>query len=147
LKYYFQITHILAFSGNLLVLLRIQKKLIFFFQCYESFTKSFTSHELLGDNNVFANNVPLRGANRQILKSPKVLETAKNYFKCPTMVGVELENDGGNGSAEAHWERTILHNELMTASSITDASYSVFTLSLLQDSGLYQVDFDFSLAE
>ena len=99
----------------------------------------------MGINNVFANNVLLRGASRQVLKSPKVLETARNYFQCSTISGVEIENEGGSGSAGAHWERTILHNEQMTASSIADASYSVFTLSLLQDSGWYQVDM--SLAE
>jgi len=32
------------------------------------------------------------------------------------MEGLELENQGGTGSAGSHWERSILHNELMTAS-------------------------------
>ena len=109
---------------------------------YKYFTKSITSNEPLGLINVFADNVFIRGAYRKILKSPKVLETAKNYFNCSTIVGVELENKGGTKSAGSHWKRTILHNELMTASSIPDASYSVFTLSLLQDTGWYQVDFD-----
>jgi hypothetical protein len=120
-----EITHILAFSGNL----------------YRHFMKSFGSRESAGEANVFARDVLLRGAPRQIIRSPKVLETARKYFNCPTINGVEIENEGGSGSAGAHWERAILHNEQMTASSIPDASFSEFTLSLLQDSGWYQVDF------
>ncbi len=78
--------------------------------------KSFGSREVAGEANVYARGVTLRGAPRQILKSPKVLETARKYFGCPTISGVEIENEGGSGSAGAHWERTILHNEQMTVS-------------------------------
>jgi len=31
-------------------------------------------------------------------------------------MGVELENDGGEGSAGSHWERTTMYNEIMTSS-------------------------------
>lgn len=37
----------------------------------------------------------------------------------------------------SHWERVILHNEIMTSSSIKDGAYSKFTMSLLEDSGWY----------
>ena len=88
----------MAFSGNL----------------YSHFMKSFGSKELAGEANVFAKGVMLRGASRQVIKSPKVLETARKYFGCTTINGVEIENEGGSGSAGAHWERAILHNEQMT---------------------------------
>jgi hypothetical protein len=52
-----------------------------------------------------------------------------------------LENEAGQGSAGAHWKSVSLHNEVMTSSSVQDASYSEFTLALLHDSGWYQVDF------
>ena len=76
--------------------------------------KSFGSKELAGESNVYARGVTLRGAARQVIKSPKVLETARKYFNCPSINGVEIENEGGSGSAGAHWERAILHNEQMT---------------------------------
>lgn len=43
----------------------------------------------------------------------------------------------------AHWERNILLNEMMTASEITNARISEFTLALMEDSGWYYTNFDF----
>ena len=39
------------------------------------------------------------GINRIYLTSPKLLEVAKKYYACDTLEGVELENQGGNGTA------------------------------------------------
>lgn len=33
---------------------------------------------------------------------PQVLEFAREYFDCPKLEGVPLENDGGDGSANSH---------------------------------------------
>ena len=52
-------------------------------------------------------------------------------------MGVELENDGGSGSAGSHWERVALYDEYMTAQLMPEMKVSKFTLSLLQDSGWY----------
>ena len=30
------------------------------------------------------------------------------HFNCPTLGGVELENQGGSGTAGSHWEKRIL---------------------------------------
>jgi hypothetical protein len=93
---------------------------------------------------VVSSNVFLRGANRSVIKTSKVKETAIKYFNCNNVVGVELENEGSAGSVGSHWERAVLHNEQMTASAFPDSSYSDFTLSLLHDSGWYQVNFNLS---
>jgi hypothetical protein len=53
---------------------------------------------------------------------------------------VPLENEGGQGSMGAHFERAILFNEVMTASTIKDAVFSGFTFSLLKDTGWYGID-------
>ena len=33
---------------------------------------------------------------------------ARDHFGCPTLEGVELENQGGSGTAISHWEKRIL---------------------------------------
>ena len=40
----------------------------------------------------------------------------------------------------AHFERALLFNEVMTASTIKDAVFSGFTFNLLKDSGRYGID-------
>lgn len=49
------------------------------------------------------------------VKTPSVLTKSKEYFSCPDMKGMPLENYGGSGSAGSHWESTFLKNDLMTA--------------------------------
>lgn len=54
---------------------------------------------------------------------------------------MKVENDGDEGSANAHWERSLLKNEIMTASDIVgDIQFSGATINLLKDSGWYEVD-------
>lgn len=77
------------------------------------------------------------------LKSKTVLSVARQHYNCPYIRSVDLENEGGEGSMGAHWERNILLNEMMTASEITNARISEFTLALMEDSGWYYTNFDF----
>lgn len=44
---------------------------------------------------------------------PKVVEYARQYFDCPTLQGVELENEGSAATAGSHWERRILGDEVL----------------------------------
>ncbi len=44
---------------------------------------------------------------------PKVVEYARQYFGCPNITGVELENEGSFGTAGSHWERRILGDEVI----------------------------------
>jgi len=53
---------------------------------------------------------------------------------------VPLENDGGDGTAGSHFERTLYFNEVMTGTTSTDMIYSGFTWSVLADSGWYGID-------
>lgn len=47
-----------------------------------------------------------------------------------------MENQGGLGSMNSHWERRLFYNEIMTASSINGGLIlSIFTFKLLEDSG------------
>lgn len=47
--------------------------------------------------------------------SKNIQETARKYYGCPTLDGMQIENDTKNNQMGAHWEKTILFNELMTA--------------------------------
>lgn len=69
-------------------------------------------------------------------------QAAREHFNCPSAKGMLLENQQGN-SLSSHWERTVLANEYMTASTIsTDAAYSIFTFALLEDSGWYTPSYE-----
>jgi Leishmanolysin len=56
-----------------------------------------------------------------------------------------LENEGGDGSRGAHWERRLLGNEYMTASDNEIMRISEITMALFEDSGWYRVNY--SMAE
>jgi len=85
--------------------------------------------------------VQSNGVNNYIDVEP-LTTRLRNYFNCPSLEGGYLENQGGSGSAGAHWERRTFGNEYMTASSISDARISQFTLALLEGSGWYKVNYD-----
>lgn len=83
------------------------------------------------------------GKLREVLATPKVVELCKKHFGCDLCTGVELENDGGAGSAGSHWERSIMYNEMMTASDMyVKTVYSAFTMAVMEDSGWYQPNYE-----
>lgn len=53
---------------------------------------------------------------------------------------VPLENDGGEESEGSHFERFLFGNELMTPENPGVTIVSVFSLAVLKDFGVYQVD-------
>ena len=76
------------------------------------------------------------GIQRFYLKSPKVIEVAKKYFNCSDIDGVELENDGSEGTVGSHWEARILLGEYMCGTTRTEEEViSEFTLAYLEDTG------------
>ena len=82
------------------------------------------------------------GFNRTYLNSPKLLEVAKKYYACDSIEGVELENQGGTGTAGSHWEARILLGEYMNGYSYTEEQViSEFTLAVLEDFGYYKANY------
>lgn len=69
-----------------------------------------------------------------------ILSYAKEYFGCSSLTGVEIEDDGGDGTAGSHFEKRQLMNEIMTGSSSQIPSYSLFTLLVLEALGYYKVN-------
>ncbi|XRB14005.1 leishmanolysin-like peptidase [Pseudoscourfieldia marina] len=78
------------------------------------------------------------------IKTPAVRDAVRAHFACPTLPGVLLEDQGGEGTAGAHWEMTWVHDEIMagTTSKLERAAFSNITLALLHDSGWFLSNFD-----
>ncbi|KAK8798794.1 hypothetical protein WA158_007878 [Blastocystis sp. Blastoise] len=75
--------------------------------------------------------------------TPTVVSKAKEQFGCfdwPNS-GLELEDNGGPGTAGSHWEKRLLHDEYMTGTAEQNAIYSALTLALFEDMGWYSVNF------
>ena len=79
---------------------------------------------------------------RYYLNSPKVIKVAKKYFNCSDIDGVELENDGSEGTMGSHWEARILLGEYMCGAIRTEEEIiSEFTLAYLEDTGYYKANY------
>ena len=80
-----------------------------------------------------------------VMVTKRVREEARKHFNCSTLEGGELENQGGKGTALAHWEKRLFENEGMTGATTQNSVFSRMTLALMEDTGWYKVDY--SLAE
>ena len=77
---------------------------------------------------------------KKFIITPKVVNFAKKYYNCQEIDGVELEDQ--HALPWSHWETRILLGEYMTSSPYTpEQIISEFTLSLLEDSGWYEVNY------
>ena len=84
----------------------------------------------------------IRGMKRTLIKTPKVVELAKKYFNCNSIEGLEIEDQGGEGSSKSHWEQRILLGEYMGAVIYQEEmAISEFTLAFLEDSGWYKAKY------
>ena len=112
------ITHILGFSYNL----------------FSSFPGQLSSTIII-EKEIRTNKEKYK------IRTPKVLEFARKYFNCDKINGVELENTEDNINP-AHWEARILLGEYMNSEPYTpEQVISEFTLSLLEDSGWYKINY------
>ena len=75
-----------------------------------------------------------------VITLKEVVDYARNYFSCSNLKGVPLENDGGDGTANSHWEKLFLPTEYMNPTMESPGRISEFTLNLLRGTGWYQVD-------
>jgi hypothetical protein len=79
---------------------------------------------------------------RTYINSTKVLQVAKKYFNCSEMIGVQLEDFGGEGTEGSHWEERILLGDYMNGVLYREEEViSEFTLALLEDSGYYKANY------
>ena len=81
----------------------------------------------------------IRGIQRTLIKTPKVVERARKYFNCDSLEGLELEDQGGTGTSISHWEQRILLGEYMGGVIYQEEmAISEFTLAFLEDSTWYK---------
>ena len=79
------------------------------------------------------------------IKTPKVISKARSEFECNNLYGLDLEGSVYENSTSLHWEKRVMNNDFMVASSnIYYISYSDISLSFFEDSGWYQVDYAYS---
>lgn len=70
-----------------------------------------------------------------LLVTEEVVAEGRRHFNCPNLEGVELENQGGSGTAGSHWEERILGNEAMTGVFTFNPVFSRLTFASLKDTG------------
>ncbi|KAI6201285.1 hypothetical protein M3Y96_00825600 [Aphelenchoides besseyi] len=77
-----------------------------------------------------------------VVTSKRVVEEVRRHFNCSSLLGAELEDQGGFGTSLVHWEKRLFENEAMTGTHTQDPIYSRITLALFEDSGWYDVSYD-----
>ncbi|KAL6745426.1 hypothetical protein V8C86DRAFT_1252337 [Haematococcus lacustris] len=107
---------------------------------YSLFIDPATNQELPISNVVKTATVDGKQVSRIV--TPTVAREARAQFGCPSLDGAQLEDEGGEGSANSHWEYTHYQGEVTVASTMFAASgepprLSRLTLALLEDSGWY----------
>ena len=81
----------------------------------------------------------LRGKTATVFNTPRLQEKYREFFGCDTLIGPEIEDEGGSGSAGSHFDRRVLKDELMAASA--GNLLSVFVLAFMEDLGHYEVNY------
>ena len=81
------------------------------------------------------------GVKKSFLNSPKVVKRAKLHFNCNNIKGVQLENQGGEGSAGSHWESRYMLGDYMISTDYTELVISDITLAFFEDTGFYKVNY------
>ena len=108
------------------------------------------THVLVFDNSLFPyyytnkqvyKEVNLRGEKKNIIVTPKVKEQARRHFGCDSLEGVEIESQGGAGSAGSHWEARTMLGDYMISTDYDDVVISDITLALFEDSGWYKANY------
>lgn len=123
---------------TLLALHELTHILVFIPDSFANFIDS--NGNLLGMNKVVAN-YTVNGVLRTQLITPKLLQVARNYYGCNNMTGVELENQGGDGTAGSHWESRTMLGDYMIGQSYEENVISDMTLALYEDSGWYKPNY------
>lgn len=86
---------------------------------------------------------PDRGKTVSALAFPLSLEKASKAFNCD-IEGIELEDEGGSGTAGSHWDLRIMPHDLMAGTFTLEVVITDITLAMFEDSGWYKVDFSYS---
>ena len=86
----------------------------------------------------------INGENRMIMDVEPLTQRLRKHFGCPSIPGMLLENDGGAGTRNAHFERRLFLYEIMTSGVLYGQRISEFSLALLEGTGWYVPDYSFA---
>jgi leishmanolysin len=76
------------------------------------------------------------------MTTPRTLRQARNHFNCPTLDGLEIEDQGGPGTASTHWEKRIYYEEYIAGILSTPRPFfSSLTLGYFEDTGFYTANY------
>ncbi|GET86505.1 metallo-peptidase, clan MA(M), Family M8 [Leishmania tarentolae] len=75
-----------------------------------------------------------------VINSSTVVAKAREQYGCDTLEYLELEDQGGEGSAGSHIKMRNAQDELM-APAAAGGYYTALTMAIFQDLGFYQADF------
>ena len=78
---------------------------------------------------------------KSYLRSPKLIERAKLHFNCKNIKGIQLENQGGSGSAGSHWEARYMLGDYMISTDYIEVTISDITLAYFEDTGFYKANY------
>lgn len=81
----------------------------------------------------------LRGKSVKIVTTPEVVKTARDYFGCSSLEGLELEDQGGSGTAGSHWDERVAKEDLMCGIIGGFKGITKMTMALFVDSGWYSI--------
>ncbi|SYZ63448.1 GP63 (plasmid) [Leishmania braziliensis MHOM/BR/75/M2904] len=79
-----------------------------------------------------------------VINSSTVVAKAREQYGCPTLEYLEVEDQGGSGSAGSHLKGRNAKDELMAPASAA-GYYTALTMAVFEDLGFYKADF--SMAE
>ncbi|CAI2730968.1 unnamed protein product [Schistosoma spindalis] len=77
--------------------------------------------------------------------TPILLAEGRKHYNCPTLDGIDIENEGGEGTAGSHFEKRTVGDETMAGVTGVKTVLSRLTLAFFEDSGWWDVDY--SVAE
>ncbi|KEG10867.1 surface protease GP63 [Trypanosoma grayi] len=74
-----------------------------------------------------------------VVSSRKVSEWAKVHYNCTRAIGMELEDNGGDGTELSHWKRRNARDELMSP-IVSTGYYTALTMAVFEDTGHYRAN-------
>uniref|UniRef100_A0A3Q0KIZ7 Leishmanolysin-like peptidase n=1 Tax=Schistosoma mansoni TaxID=6183 RepID=A0A3Q0KIZ7_SCHMA len=77
--------------------------------------------------------------------TPALLDEGRKHYNCPNLDGIDLENEGGEGTVGSHFEKRVVGDEIMAGVTGVKTVVSRLTLAFFQDSGWWDVNY--SVAE
>ena len=104
------------------------------------------THIFVFDPNLFTHFKAIKNIHKNdgiisLISTEKALAKARLHFNCKTLEGIPLENEGGSGSANSHWEARYMLGDYMVSSHYSENVISDITLALFEDSGWYKVNY------